>query len=336
MLNVELDIYSGTPNPEWTLSGEQERELLDRLTAQPWLMAPVAEASDLLGYRGFLVSLAKEDDESWSRMRADAIAQGRTPLPTLFRIGAPVAEGQQQGASLDDVLATTRWLSETAGDEVSDYLRTVVDADVQASPAPTSAWDVLTEDMLRDVTPEAELEEGDVAVGEATDAVGEVTDAMTTAGALYRCNSNYLTGTNFSFWNHPAYIGRNNCYCFAANHRANVRYATPGRRARRPARNFSAAELKAALYADGWRETCRPLRNLTIALAVWPNTDFHFYRIITRIGAFSIWGHKPGGTAARYTDNARKVITSPRACNRGPYTRFDGYWYHDNARAFVS
>jgi hypothetical protein len=52
-VEVQLDVFSGRPNPRWTLSGERARELGERLTgvepAEP-------QEPPALGYRGFLIS----------------------------------------------------------------------------------------------------------------------------------------------------------------------------------------------------------------------------------------------------------------------------------------
>ena len=55
MITIELDIFSGRPNPTWTVDGADEQVLLQRLAvARPG--APGAWDVPLpLGYRGFLV-----------------------------------------------------------------------------------------------------------------------------------------------------------------------------------------------------------------------------------------------------------------------------------------
>jgi hypothetical protein len=63
-----------------------------------------------------------------------------------------------------------------------------------------------------------------------------------------------------------------------------------------------------------------------VALVIAPGpgfVDFHWYRQMRE----GFWGHKPGKTAVRNTDNSGKVITNPATCNRGPYTIFCGYFY---------
>jgi hypothetical protein len=62
-----------------------------------------------------------------------------------------------------------------------------------------------------------------------------------------------------------------------------------------------------------------------------PQIEVFLILISTSIGPTSgsgtFWSHKPGGTAARNTDNSGRVITNPETCNRGPYTQFCGYFY---------
>lgn len=51
---VELDVFSGRPNPTWSLSAEQIRELLEAFRDLPPADQPSPENG--LGYRGFLLS----------------------------------------------------------------------------------------------------------------------------------------------------------------------------------------------------------------------------------------------------------------------------------------
>src|SRR6476661_1451445 len=104
MLQVELDIFSGRPNPSWILSGKEEKELLDRVTAEPRVMLPTAATNGRLGYRGYVVSAVSESVD-------------KKP-PSRFRIGG------QPGSESDLNL----WLldtSEKLDTEVDDYLREV-------------------------------------------------------------------------------------------------------------------------------------------------------------------------------------------------------------------
>jgi hypothetical protein len=104
MLQVELDIFSGRPNPTWILSPKEEKELLDRIHDDPKAMLPTTATNGRLGYRGYVVTALSEDPSR--------------KLPSRFRIGG------QPGSERDLNL----WLldtSEKVDAEVDDYLREV-------------------------------------------------------------------------------------------------------------------------------------------------------------------------------------------------------------------
>jgi hypothetical protein len=50
---VTLEVFSGRPNPSWTLSAEQEQELIRRLQSLP--PSDRSPAGGGLGYRGFRI-----------------------------------------------------------------------------------------------------------------------------------------------------------------------------------------------------------------------------------------------------------------------------------------
>ena len=64
MLEVELDIFSGMPNPTWVLSKRQEKTLYELLSAEPNQISPVTILNKRfgLGYRGLIVRRIKTDD----------------------------------------------------------------------------------------------------------------------------------------------------------------------------------------------------------------------------------------------------------------------------------
>ena len=83
-----------------------------------------------------------------------------------------------------------------------------------------------------------------------------------------------------------------------------------------------------AAMADGLVKRCKCLHSSGtragfMALVIDPGVDYHWYR--HQRGGF--WGHKPGQTAARNTDNSSVVIANPETCDRGGYTDFCGYFY---------
>ena len=92
MFEVELDIFSGRPNPRWTLDAAEESELITRLLDRSVPIGPVAITDGKLGYRGFVVRANG----------ATAVALAARGLPTAFRVRDGLA------STID--LAAEQWL----------------------------------------------------------------------------------------------------------------------------------------------------------------------------------------------------------------------------------
>lgn len=307
MLEVEIDVFSGMPNPTFQLSDREEQELVERITAEPEQISPVEESMDNfgLGYRGVIMKQVKPDTGAWSK----ASAARPDALPTEFRLGVTLARAE----------STADWLLAISDRKLalSDEVREVVQAGALTLPSTPEATER---------PPEGEFEVDESGGAEATPL----------GATWWACPSAYYNA-NASLFNRPEYVGRNNCYCFAANHVANVRFALPGRRGGRPARSITCGGVIDGLRADGWSDGCQT-NTLTIAMVIWPNQDYHFYRVVTGASDWW-WGHKPGGTPARYTDNSNRALKqplSPSNCNRGPYAHFCGYFYQNNSTALVA
>lgn len=56
-VEVELDIYSGMPNPSWALSNDDAKALATRLASLPRTLDQRLHAN--LGYRGFIIRLTR-------------------------------------------------------------------------------------------------------------------------------------------------------------------------------------------------------------------------------------------------------------------------------------
>jgi len=141
---------------------------------------------------------------------------------------------------------------------------------------------------------------------------------------------------NPGFWNNdPTVRSHNNCYNYASNWRTNT-FAQPGRGCGHMYTAITCEEVTRAALCDGMhrRFDCFPdseKPRYLVALVVAPGpgfVDYHWYR--KQKGGF--WGHKPGGTAARNTDESGVVITNPETADRGPYTQFCGYFYSSNSQ----
>src|SRR6185295_2386733 len=119
---VTLDIFSGRPNPSWTLSEKEVRHLKDRVSGRA-LPAPTA-VDGILGFRGFIV-----------RVPSDAMAQ-KAALPNSFRIGGPLAgeltppEGGLAFSAIrtEEADDAARWLLSTARGKVEDALLSYVES----------------------------------------------------------------------------------------------------------------------------------------------------------------------------------------------------------------
>jgi len=55
MADVELDVFSGRPNPRWTLSPAQRADLIDQLRAGTIPLLAADSGESRLGYRGFIL-----------------------------------------------------------------------------------------------------------------------------------------------------------------------------------------------------------------------------------------------------------------------------------------
>jgi hypothetical protein len=96
MFEVELDIFSGRPNPRWTLDAREEAELVERLLDRTVPYVEPMDTDGYLGYRGFVVRASG----------ATAATLESRGLPTAFR----VRDGL--GSSID--LGAESWLLDTA------------------------------------------------------------------------------------------------------------------------------------------------------------------------------------------------------------------------------
>jgi hypothetical protein len=125
-----------------------------------------------------------------------------------------------------------------------------------------------------------------------------------------------------SWWNVPAIQPYNNCYNYASNYRSDT-FAQPGRAAGRMYRALTCPEVLNGAIADDLinapdaNNAC-PAQGHLVALVIWPNVDFHWYRK----GNNGWWSHKPGGTQVTNRDNSGNFISDPRTANRGGYTDF--------------
>jgi hypothetical protein len=68
---IELDVFSGMPNPSWSLTDSQAATFVQRLAALP--EAPPGELAGHLGYRGFVVHLTQGPSMEIIRVQRGAV-----------------------------------------------------------------------------------------------------------------------------------------------------------------------------------------------------------------------------------------------------------------------
>jgi hypothetical protein len=146
---------------------------------------------------------------------------------------------------------------------------------------------------------------------------------LTVTSALTYCTPAYEP----SYWNgNSTILWNNNCYNYANNKRTDT-FAQPGRASGNMYGNINGTEVGAGAVSDGLEPTdawsTSPQGKTKIALVIWPDTDFHWYRQDSN----GLWTHKPGGTQATNLDNSGQPITNPATADRGPYTEFIGYYF---------
>ncbi len=311
MLQAEIDVFSGMPNPTFELSEEEEKELLDRIVAEAKQMSPVIDRTQNfgLGYRGIVIRAIKQDAGPWSTAKrpkdlsiASELAAPEDAFPLEFRLGIRQARGE----------STADWLLKIAEQKrlpIGDEVWEVIQQGVKALPDTPG---------VTDRPPEAaDAERGGAEFAPRT--------------MQWNVCSSPLYLPNQDEFNSPEHVLLNNCYCFGSNRLADVRYALPGKASGRPAQSNTCASMIDGLRADGWVDGCQE-NTLTIAMVIWPNQDYHFYRLVSGEPHW-YWEHKPGQTRVIWWDNSNQYLAdglNPQNCNRGHYTDFCGYFYQSN------
>lgn len=138
------------------------------------------------------------------------------------------------------------------------------------------------------------------------------------------CNGQTAPAFFPQWWNNdPVRLANNNCYNYANNLATNT-FAQPGRATGRPITGLSCQGVQPSAQSDGLVPAPNfvlPTPGWYVALVIWPNRDYHWYRQDNT----GCWSHKPGSTPVTPLDNNGNPITDPQTCARGPYTAFCSY-----------
>ncbi len=298
MLRVEVDVFSGRPNPVWIITDADEaKDLLGVVGESPDALAKPGAGFAGLGYREVRLSLIG-DDEPRRRSVARELAVGSTAADNPRASGAlarRVLEGMLRHRDVrlvqHELTPLTKELLESILEQMTRLLERPPKLRPPKRPPPSSP--------LRTTVPDV------------------------------KCNNcEYeVSQYNPAFWNAANVQPHNNCYNYGRNWRTDT-FAQPGRAHGAQTGTMKCANVTTAAMADGLKKRCDCLpisewpRRL-MALVIAPNWDYHWYR--EQRGGF--WGHKPGGTAARNVDNNNALVVNPETAARGPYTDFCGYFY---------
>lgn len=298
MLRVEVDIFSGRPNPAWIITDADEtKELLGAIGESRGATAKPGAGFTGLGYREVRLTLIG-DDEPRRKGVTGEFALGSTAATNRKAsrdLADRVVEGmlRHRGARL-----VQHELTPLSG-ELQAYVREQLAQLFKKAPRRPPRPPKPPSSPLRTTVPDAKCKKCEYEV------------------------SQYNPG----FWNVPAVQPHNNCYNYARNWRTDT-FAQPGRAHGAQTGTMQCPNVTTAAMADGLKKRCDCLpvsewpRRL-MALVIAPNWDYHWYR--EQRGGF--WGHKPGPTAARNVDSNGALVVNPETAARGPYTIFCDYFY---------
>lgn len=297
MIKVTIDMFSGRPNPTWIVTDDDTvKKLFQAVADDPAVAGKPGAGYQGLGFRGVGVEILGDDQEIPPKLPQHFVLAGNTGPE--FRRGADLAATLIKGMTRQSKI------------ELAEHRLTPLDAKLQGvalewmdefvKKRPVGGRPVRLLRSLRKTINDPRCE---------------------------KCQYE-VSVFNPDFWNSdPNVRGTNNCYNYARNWRTNT-FAQPGRASGHQTSIMSCPTVSAAARSDGLVDRCHCLpaseypRRL-MALVVAPGYDYHWYR--HQSGNF--WGHKPGSTPARNTDNNGVVIANPETCARGPYTKFCGYFY---------
>jgi len=295
MLKITADIFSGIPNPEWIVDGDDAEAVLRDLAQHRSAVASLDSGFQGLGMRGLVVEALSEH------------VTEEHGLPAIFRLANGGTQMESKGIEVA-VHLISAMLKEGAGkhpaianpDALTQGMRDFLKENITLSRAAIEA--ILPSASITTVNPEeivAELE------------------------CAYEA-----TWFNPGFWNNPAHQSKNNCYNYATNRRTDT-FAQPGRASGHIYSAINCTQVTDGAVNDGASIHCAPAQETPrwfMALVIAPGpgfVDFHWYRKAQQ----GYWGHKPGGTAVRNYDNSGHTIFDPRTANRGPYTIFCRFMY---------
>ena len=300
MLRIEVDMFSGRPNPVWMITEEEAaRKLLGAAREMRAAVTKTGAGYNGLGFREVRVENILDD------------VRAPRGLPQKFAVGPTGKENLDAAGELARLLIETMPLRSEV--RLVEHAVTPLDEKLRETAL---EWMQVTARLMRKPP------------GPPPPPPPPSNPLITTIPDSKCSQCQYeVSQYNPAFWNNPATQPYNNCYNYARNWRTNT-FAQPGRAHGAGTSIMACNTVTAAAMADGLKKRCNCLpqseypRRL-MALVIAPGYDYHWYR--HQRGGF--WGHKPGSTAARNYYSNGVLITDPQTCARGPYTNFCDFFY---------
>jgi hypothetical protein len=317
-MRLIMDMFSGRPNPSWKLDPATASELLERLGRGE---APVATAgADVLGFRGFIVE-TELDDRAW---RAGVPSRFVVPRPSRAVPAASAVSTSKRPRRSRGERRNAAAVPRSAVPKDSEHIRLVAWLLQTAEGAVDERVLEAARETLREpVRHAAPSESAEERRREPARTSADADTKLLRLATARRCHE-FLTPINAEFWDYAPIRFHNNCYNYATNFASNT-IAQPGRRAGLQYDAFDCDAVRAAALCDGCLPACDGTARV-IALAIWPDTDFHWWRLHPG----DLWAHKLGLDTVRSYDNSGRIIgngITPANCDRGPYTTFCGYFF---------
>ncbi|MGW0908310.1 hypothetical protein [Streptomyces sp. NPDC002853] len=322
-LRITVDIFSGRANPSWEIQDqEQVLELIQLMAHHQEAVADVSDGFSGLGFRGIRVEITDDLDTGG--------------LPAVFKIAGGGDRDPYTGADVAERLLETMPVGESTERRPAEGEG---DTEVVEESYPEDFRESVREEIRRTAREGAggattiePTESGGISEADAAEVEKQLQTLVHRAALACAYD---VTPFNPAFWNRPDTQPYNNCYNFAVNRRTNT-FAQPGRaHGYTIPRTVRCGEVSTGAQRDGLRiwGNCQPPGSLRYVVALVTGTfpgnirDYHWYRLHPG----GLWAHKPGGTAARNTDNSGRLITNPYTCDRRPYNEWCGLFQTHNA-----
>jgi len=285
---ITIDIFSGTPNPQFTLDEKDAKKFAERFAGKSVLSADNVESP--LGFRGFIVEAATDvilPDNIPTRFHVGGVATSKFSAKALKR---PLLSADENDDAVKWLLSKAR---NTVNAEIFGHIKDTLSLRKKAE----AAAKLPVEDLIW--------------------------KKLQLAAACTIANTPYNPG----FWNNDPYtMANNNCYNYSMNYRSNT-FAQPGNKSGHPGPYPpTCASTKTAAVWDGLKVACSgSVKN--VALVIWPGADYHWYRRHSE-GFWGHKPGQTAARNYDSSNNIINGTTiTPANCNRGSYSIFCGYYY---------